>query len=155
MSYYKFIEEIAPKIAGQASQLGYKYPSAIIAQACLESNYGKSLLSKKYYNYFGLKCGSSWKGKSVNLKTKEEYTPGQLTTIRDNFRAYDNMDEGVAGYFKFIQYKRYANLKTASSPEDYIRKIVADGYCTSTKYVNSCITLIKRYNLTQYDPKGV
>lgn len=147
----KFIEEIAPIVQKLSSQLGYKYPSAIIAQACLESNFGKSLLSRKYYNYFGLKCGSSWKGKSVNLKTKEEYTTGTLTTIRDNFRVYTSMYEGVVGYFDFIKYRRYSNLKSATSSKDYITKIVQDGYCTSKTYINSCSNLIKKYNLTQYD----
>ena len=147
----KFVLDIAPIIVKQASQLGYKYPSAIIAQACLESNYGKSLLAWKYHNYFGLKCGSSWKGRSVNLKTKEEYVPGQLTTIRDNFRVYASKEEGVKGYFDFIKYKRYANLKDATSSEDYIRKIVSDGYCTSTTYINSCMRLVNKFNLVQYD----
>ena len=147
----KFIEEIAPIVQKLSSQLGYKYPSAIIAQACIESNFGKSLLSSKYHNYFGLKCGSSWKGKSINLKTKEEYTAGTLTTIRDNFRVYTSMYDGVAGYFDFIKYRRYSNLKSATSPRDYIAKIVQDGYCTSKTYINSCCNLIAKYNLTQYD----
>ena len=146
-----FVKTIAPRILEQASQLGYKFPSAIIAQACLESNFGESLLSKKYYNYFGLKCGSSWKGRSVNLKTKEEYTPGTLTTIRDNFRAYSSMDDGVKGYFDFIKYKRYSNLKSATSTEDYILRIIKDGYCTSSSYFYSCLDIINYYQLRQYD----
>ena len=90
-----FIKTIAPVIQKYAVIYGYKYPSAIIAQACLESNYGQSQLAAKDFNYFGMKCGSSWTGASVNYKTKEEYTPGTLTDIRDNFRKYPNMEEGV------------------------------------------------------------
>lgn len=130
---------------------GYKYPSAIIAQAVVESNYGKSILSTKYFNYFGLKCGKSWRGKSVNMKTKEEYTAGVLTEISDNFRAFDDIFTGVMGYFIFIGYKRYNNLKTATSPRDYLVKIVADGYCTSTRYVNTCMSIIDEYELTKWD----
>ena len=67
----QFIETIAPIIQKYAKKYGYKVVSPIIAQACLESKYGFSGLAK-YYNYFGMKCGSSWKGKSVVKDTKEE-----------------------------------------------------------------------------------
>lgn len=145
-----FIDQIAPIIQKYANQYGYKVCSAIIAQACLESAYGKSGLAK-YHNYFGLKCGSSWKGKSVNMKTKEEYTVGNLTTIRDNFRAYDSMEEGVKGYFEFISTKRYANLKTAKTPLQYLTLIKHDGYATSSTYVRNNMNVVVKYNLAQYD----
>lgn len=47
----------------------------------------------------------------------EEYTPGTLTQIKDNFRVYDNMEEGVKGYFEFIQLSRYQNLRGITDPE--------------------------------------
>ena len=119
----QFIETIAPIIVKYAGLMGYNTPSAIIAQACLESAFGGSSLAYKYHNYFGLKCGTGWNGASVNMKTNEEYTPGTLTSIRDNFRAYPNMEEGVKGYFDFIQYPRYRNLKTADTPEEYLQMI--------------------------------
>ena len=100
-----FISEIAPLIQKYAKLNGYKVCSTIIAQACCESNFGVSSLAAKYHNYFGMKCGNSWKGKSVNLKTKEEYKVGILSTIKDNFRVYESMEEGVKGYFDFISAK--------------------------------------------------
>lgn len=48
----------------------------------------------------------------------EEYTPGTLTQIKDNFRVYDNMEEGVKGYFEFIQLSRYQNLRGITDPEN-------------------------------------
>ena len=146
-----FIEKIAPVIVAEAKQRGYKFPSAIIAQACLESAWGKSKLASKYFNYFGLKCGSAWKGASVNLSTMEEYTVGTLTKITDNFRVYANMSAGVAGYFDFISTKRYSNLKNATTSLDYLQKIKADGYATSSYYVNNVFTLVTQYNLGKYD----
>ena len=147
----EFIKKIAPIIQKYAKKNGYKIVSPIIAQACLESGYGQSSLSAKYHNYFGMKCGSSWKGKSVNLMTKEEYTPGINTVIRDNFRVYDSMDEGVKGYFEFISYSRYANLKKATSPMEYLTFIKQDGYATGSKYVEDNMNLVKAYSLTKYD----
>lgn len=98
-----------------------------------------------------MKCGSKWKGRSVNLSTKEEYSPGTLTEIRDNFRVYDDSIMGVLGYFDFIQYKRYENLKVATSPRDYLEKIRADGYATSNSYVENCMKILEQYNLTEWD----
>lgn len=146
-----FIEKIAPLIQAEAKARGYKLCSPIIAQAICESNFGLSSLSKNWHNYFGLKSGKSWKGKSVNLKTKEEYTPGTLTTITDAFRVFDSMEEGVKGYFDFISTKRYANLKDAATPLEYLQFITKDGYCTSTKYVNTCMNFVNTYGLEKYD----
>lgn len=151
----QFINNIGYIIQEEAKERGYKVCSPIIAQACLESNYGASMLSARWHNYFGMKCGSSWKGKSVNLTTKEEYTQGQLTTIRDNFRAYDSMEDGVKGYFDFINTKRYANLKNATTPREYLEFIKRDGYATSSSYVNSNMNVISRHDLERFDWESV
>lgn len=146
-----FIAKVAPLIQAEAKKRGYKVCSPIIAQACCESAFGTSSLGYKYHNYFGMKCGSSWKGQSINLKTKEEYTVGTLTTIRDNFRVYSNLEEGIRGYFDFVSTKRYANLKTSATPEEYCQNLKADGYATSSKYVSTLLSYINNYNLRKYD----
>lgn len=146
-----FIKKIAPIIKKAAKKNGYKVASPIIAQACIESAWGKSLLASKYHNYFGMKCGSSWKGGSVNMQTKEEYKAGKLTTIRDNFRTYKDMESGVQGYFDFIKADRYKNLKGAKTAKEYLELIKKDGYATSSSYVSTNMTVVKKYNLTEWD----
>ena len=147
----EFINMIAPLIISEGKKRGYSVFSTVIAQAIIESNSGKSILGYKYHNYFGMKCGSRWKGKSVNLKTKEEYTIGTLTTIKDNFRVYDSIEEGVKGYYDFISTKRYANLKESKTYVEYAENLKADGYATSSKYVNTLCTTVDAHNLTKYD----
>lgn len=147
----EFINIIAPLIISEGKKRGYSVFSTVIAQAIIESNSGKSILGYKYHNYFGMKCGSRWKGKSVNLKTKEEYTVGTLTTIKDNFRVYDSIEEGVKGYYDFISTKRYANLKESKTYVEYAENLKADGYATSSKYVNTLCTTVDAHNLTKYD----
>ena len=88
------------------------------------------------------------------MTTQEEYTVGTLTTIKDNFRVYDSMEEGIRGYFEFIQLARYQNLKGITDPKKYLETIKADGYATSSTYVTNNMKLIEQYNLTKYD-KGV
>ena len=154
MTNNEFIEKIAKYVKKHAYVYGIEVHSPIIAQAILESGWGKSCLASKYHNYFGLKCGSSWKGKSVNMATKEEYKVGTLTNIRDNFRVYDSMDAGVKGYFDFINTKRYANLKGVRSPKEYVKRIKADGYATCSRYVDNIMRVIHDYNLTRFDGNG-
>lgn len=151
----EFINKIAPLIVAEGKKRGYKIFSTVIAQAIIESASGTSSLGYKYHNYFGLKCGSSWKGKSVNLRTKEEYTVGTLTSIRDNFRVFNSMAEGVAGYYDFISTKRYANLKSAQTAQEYAERLKADGYATSSTYVNTLVNTVKKYNLTKYDTGAI
>ena len=137
-----FIAKIAPLIRAEAEKRGYHTCAAVIAQAIIES---------AYFNFFGMKTSSSWKGKVVNLKTKEEYTVGKLTTITDGFRVYDNMADGVKGYYDFINTKRYANLKSATDYKQYATLIKADGYATSSTYVKTLCDTVTKYGLTAWD----
>lgn len=151
MDKESFIQKVAEKVRKYAPLYDIKVHSPIIAQAILESGWGSSVLASKYNNYFGLKCGGAWKGKSVNVLTSEEYEVGVHTQIRDNFRVFDDFDAGIRGYFEFINYSRYANLKGVTSPEEYCRRIKADGYATSSKYVDSLLRVIRENNLTRFD----
>lgn len=155
MSNQEFITDIAAYVQKYAASYGILVHSPIIAQAILESGWGKSKLAATYHNYFGLKCGTKWTGKSVNLSTQEEYTAGTLSTIKDNFRVFDSMEEGVKGYFEFIQLARYQNLKGITDPKTYLETIKADGYATSSTYVQNTYALVLQYSLTQYDGKEV
>lgn len=150
-----FIAEIAPLIVAEGKKRGYSVFSATIAQSIIESRHGESKLSlPPNYNYFGLKAGSAWlkAGKPyVSMKTKEEYTVGNLTTITDAFRKYGSMAEGVAGYYDFIATKRYANLKTAKNYIEFANYLKSDGYATSSSYVNTICSTVTSYSLQMYD----
>lgn len=146
-----FIEYIAPIIVAEGTKRGYKVFSTTIAQAVIEGACATSGLAKNYHNHFGLKCGSSWKGASVNMKTKEEYTVGTLTTIKDNFRAYASDQEGIKGYYDFISTKRYENLKTATDYKQFAEFLKADGYATSSSYVQTLTKTVEKYSLQKYD----
>lgn len=132
----------------ECKRIGVAYnnlcPIAVTAQGCIESNYGRSTLSSNYHNYFGLKCGKNWKGKRVKFKTKEEYIQGILTPIYAEFRAYDTFEEGVKGYYEFVDTKRYANLKGVTNPTIYIKNIKEDGYATSYSYVSNVLSVVNQ-----------
>lgn len=115
---------------------------AIIAMACVEGNDGESILAKNYHNHFGMKCGSYWTGSSVNMQTHEEVAGGQNIVINDNFRTYANDAEGVAGFFDFVSTQRYENLQTATTSLEFLERIKADGYATSSTYVSTCMSVV-------------
>lgn len=151
MTHQEFIYNIAYYVQMYAPRYGIKVCSPIIAQAILESGWGNSKLASVYHNYFGLTCGTGWTGKSVNMATWEEYTPGTKTNITQNFRVYDSMADGVKGYFEFIQYPRYKNLKCVTDPKRYLELIKADGYATASNYVSAVYNIVTGYHLTEYD----
>ena len=152
----QFVLDVARLVREYAPQYGVKVCSPIIAQAIHESGWGESSLGYKYHNYFGLKCGTLWKGKSVNLSTKEEYSTGELTTIKANFRVYDSMEEGVKGYFVFLfdGRTRFNNLKGVTDPLTYLQNIKNDGFATGKNYAENCMKLVDAYDLKQFDVEG-
>lgn len=62
MTNQEFIDQIAVYVKKYAAIFGICVHSPIIAQAILESGWGKSKLAATYHNYFGLKCGTKWTG---------------------------------------------------------------------------------------------
>lgn len=149
----KFINSIYEALRKYAPSYDIKCYSAIIGQAILESGWGNSKLASSYHNYFGLKCGSKWNGKSVNMRTFEEYNVGTLTPTADYFRVFDDLESGVKGYLDFINTTRYSNLKNVTTPLEYLQNIKNDGYATSSTYVDSVMKIVTSYNLTSYDNK--
>ncbi len=150
MTNKEFVLYFRPLIRDALLANGYSenVTEAVVEQACCESAYVRSALSAKYHNYFVMKCVSSYKGKSVNMKTKEEYEVGTLTTIKDNFRAYDSVEDGIAGYFEFLRYTRYAPLKTCTTNDEYCELLKKCGWATSSTYVTTLKLIVK--SISQY-----
>lgn len=122
---------------------------AIVAMACLEGNYGRSILANFYHNHFGMQCGQYWKGNRVTMRTKE-VIHGQEISVNEDFRCYGDDASGVRGFFEFIGTNRYKNLHNATSSQEFLTLIIADGYSTGRDYVALCLSIInaftKNYN---------
>lgn len=147
-----FIDKISPIVIKYAKQYGYKYPSAVIAQMCLESAYGTSELAVNAHNYSGLKYKSSVTSQFYIKQATEQKADGTYYTVNNTkWCKFNNMDEGVEGYFKFINNSRYENLKGATSSKNYLELIKADGYATSLKYVDNVYAVVSKFNLEKYD----
>lgn len=125
------------------------FPSIMIAQALLESGFGKSTLASKYNNFFGIKANSAWKGKKVYLKNgkndPEDYS---------YYRVYANATESFRDRVKFLQENsRYAKagVFAATSPLEQIKAMKKAGYAQDSEYVNKIMAEVRYYGLASYD----
>lgn len=157
MKKSEFIPTIAPIVQKVNKELGKPlFASVVIAQAICESGWGQSTIMMKANAIFGIKAGSSWKGKVYNTKTKECYDGINYTTITDTFRAYDSLEESIKDYFNLIcKLERYKNALHTKTPYECITAIKNGGYATSPTYVNTIMSIINSNNLIKYDGDNV
>lgn len=152
-----FIKEIATIVQEVCkSRDKWILPSVAIAQAACESNYGTSKAMAAANGLFGFKVGKGvkygdgWKGKSYSTKTKEFYNG--YVTITDNFRAYDSVRDAVVDYMDLLcSLSRYKAAVNETNAQKCITAIKNGGYCTSPTYIATIMSIIRTYNLTQYD----
>lgn len=134
------IADISPIIVSKAKEYGYKYPSAIIAQALAEGSgtYQGGIwshIATVAYNFFGMKAGPSWKGDTIQTDTGV-------------YRKYSSKSAGIDGYFDFISTDRYSNLKEVTSSKDYLITIGHDGWNPNPDYgLNIYNAFVVPYNL--------
>lgn len=155
MTKKQFIENVASLvIAENEYRKNPLFSSVVIAQACLETGFGKSSLMIKANAIFGIKATKTWKGKVYNSKTKECYDGVTNVTIDACFRAYESFAESISDYFDLIcKSSRYKKAINSNSPEECIKAIKEGGYATDPKYVDSILKIIKSNKLEQYDRK--
>ncbi len=132
-------------------------PASIkLAQGILESNSGRSDLSSKYNNHFGIKCHSDWQGERV-YKEDDDRDPLTGQIIKSCFRAYRNADESFIAHSEFLRDprkgKRYGFLFQLE-PRDYAawaEGLERAGYATAQDYSEKLVRIIEDNQLHQYD----
>lgn len=155
MSNTAFIEQIAAFVQKYAPQYDIRVHSPAIAQAILESDSGKTFKATFGHNYHGLKYRpnrvpiSIGKFTDTSMEDRGEYDE----QITDEWFQFANMEDGVHGYFQFINIDNYSNLKGVTDPQTYVENIKADNYATDDDYVEKIMNMIREYDLTKYDPK--
>lgn len=127
----------------------YHIPASItLAQGLLESGAGKSLLARKSNNHFGIKCGSSWRGRTVRHDDDRR---------NECFRAYRRAKDSYEDHSKFLRTgARYAFLfrLKITDYKGWAKGLKKAGYATDPRYATRLIDIIELYDLNQYDRKG-
>ena len=146
-----FLNSVAPAARQVASARGL-YASLMIAQAALESGWGGSYLSTAAYNLFGVKWNGS--GAYINLST-QEYYGGAYHTVMARFQRYSSYTESLNAYADLIcsHFPRSTKAQASSYAvaAQNLRNGVYGTYATDPSYASKLISVIERYNLTQYD----
>lgn len=115
------------------------FPQTLLSQAILESNSGKSQLSSKHNNFFGIKADKSWTGAKVIMRTREVQN-GKSIYIDSAFRKYATPVDSFKDYVAFLKKNpRYtkAGVFKATNFNEQIDAIAKSGYATATNYATS------------------
>jgi peptidoglycan hydrolase FlgJ len=135
-----FIDRLLPAAEKAAQALGVD-PRAIIAQAALETGWGRSTpgdaAQGESHNHFGIKAGASWRGESVRSATTE-FDGDVAGTEVARFRAYENAEASVADYVSLLRDNpRYAAaLGTGGDVRAFATALQRGGYATDPDYAN-------------------
>lgn len=125
--------------------LRYNIPASItLAQGIFESSAGRSELTVKGNNHFGIKC-HGWGGNTIYHDDDER---------NECFRAYDNAKQSYEDHSKFLsQNTRYRSLFSLQRTDyrSWARGLKACGYATNPVYADKLIELIELYKLYELD----
>jgi len=129
------------------------FPSVILAQAIIESGNGASALASRFNNHFGIKATKSWKGKVVEMNTRE-VIGGISQMMKQPFRVYDSATDSFRDRNKFLrQNPRYGKngVFAAKTPEDQAIALQKAGYATDPLYARTLIKIINQFDLKKFD----
>ena len=119
--------------------------SITMAQGCLESSNGNSVLARKSNNHFGIKCRNDWNGARVYHNDDK---------LNECFRKYQTVEESYDDHTNFLMANsRYAYLFKLS-PKDYeawAQGLKKAGYATDPQYAHRLIKIIKDEKLYLLD----
>jgi hypothetical protein len=145
-----FFKALAPIATNYADDYDL-YASVMLAQAAIESDYGRSQLTATYNNYFGIKAHDN--NQSVLFKTTE-YENGKKMTVTDGFSVYPSADRCFFDYARLLGLgPTYASVRQAASPQEAAWALQTAGYATDPSYASKIISIIDEYDLTKYDSK--
>ncbi|WP_432992466.1 sporangiospore maturation cell wall hydrolase GsmA [Dactylosporangium sp. CA-233914] len=150
-------EFIGASVAGaQQSRREHGVPvSVTIAQAILESGWGKSALSTVDKNFFGMKCnGQGPYAIACRSHSTSECTPaGQCFPTTASFRAYGSAADSFRDHGAFLATTpRYSvAFQYTGDPNRFVAEMHKAGYATDPQYTVKLTGLMAKYNLYVYD----
>jgi flagellar protein FlgJ len=150
-----FIERLRPHAEAAGEKLGVN-SGLLLAQAALETGWGKSIMENKdgssSHNLFGIKADSRWSGEKTEVSTLE-YREGVAIREQANFRSYESFTESFEDYVKFLaDQPRYAEaLSNSTNPEQFAQSLQQAGYATDPKYAEKIVAIYNRENLASQE----
>ncbi|WP_322614377.1 flagellar assembly peptidoglycan hydrolase FlgJ [Pseudomonas sp. BIC9C] len=156
----QFVNTMLPMAREAAARIGVD-PRYLVAQAALETGWGKSVMraqdGSSSHNLFGIKAGTSWQGNSARAITSE-FRNGQMVKETAEFRSYDSYKDSFHDLVTLLQTNnRYQDVvKSADNPEQFVRELQKAGYATDPDYASKISQIAKQMTSYQnYAAAGV
>jgi flagellar protein FlgJ len=155
----QFVTQLQTYAEQAAKQLGVE-PRVILAQAALETGWGRSLIQNSNggssFNLFNIKADKSWQGKQIQVSALE-FDQGIAKQVNSGFRSYDSFQESFQDYVNFIKSNpRYGDaLKQAGNVKQYMQELQQAGYATDPNYADKVMSIYHGNTITGFKPDTI
>ena len=142
----QFVTTLWPLAVQSAQQLGLD-PKVLLAQAALETGWGKFILAnadgQSSHNLFNIKSDERWQGDKIAVTTLE-YKDGIAQRERATFRMYPSFQASFNDYVDFIKTnQRYREaLNQTADPMFYTNELQKAGYATDPRYAEKVMGVV-------------
>ncbi|WP_092486542.1 flagellar assembly peptidoglycan hydrolase FlgJ [Pseudomonas sp. NFACC42-2] len=149
----EFVATMLPMAKAAAARIGID-PKYLVAQAALETGWGKSVMraedGSSSHNLFGIKAGQSWQGGQARAITSE-FRDGAMVKETAQFRSYASYQDSFHDLVTLLQSNdRYKEVvKSADNPEQFVRELQKAGYATDPAYASKISQIAKTMNSYQ------
>ncbi|WP_260955470.1 flagellar assembly peptidoglycan hydrolase FlgJ [Pseudomonas citri] len=149
----EFVNAMLPMAKEAADRIGVD-PRYLVAQAALETGWGKSVMRQpdgsSSHNLFGIKASQNWKGDSARAITSE-FRNGQMVKETAEFRSYASYRDSFHDLVNLLQSNsRYQDvLKSADNPEQFVRELQKAGYATDPNYARKISHIARQMTSSQ------
>jgi flagellar protein FlgJ len=149
----EFVQKLWPCAQQAGKELGVD-PRHLLAQAALETGWGKSLPcdtdGTTSFNFFGIKATGDWQGDSVTVKTLE-FEGGTPVPRQARFRSYDSAAESFRDYVDVLRNNpRYAEaLNTGGDTNAFAGALQRGGYATDPSYAQKIATIVQNLPISE------
>ena len=143
----QFVATMLPMAKAAAARIGID-PKYLVAQAALETGWGKSVMraedGSSSHNLFGIKAGQSWQGGQARAITSE-FRDGAMVKETAQFRSYSSYQDSFHDLVTLLQSNdRYKEVvKSADNPEQFVRELQKAGYATDPAYASKISQIAK------------
>jgi len=151
----EFIAAMLPMAEKAAARLGVE-PRFLVAQAALETGWGKSMIRQQdgsnSHNLFGIKA-TGWQGASATVMTTE-YVNGKATREKAGFRAYDSFEQSFNDYVRLLEnngrYQKAIQVaSTSGDSERFVNELQRAGYATDPQYARKINQIARKVQTYQ------
>ncbi|UJX24688.1 flagellar assembly peptidoglycan hydrolase FlgJ [Pseudoalteromonas sp. CF6-2] len=146
-----FISTVWEHAKNAAEKIGLN-PAVMVAQAALETGWGKHIISKadgtSSNNLFNIKSDKSWQGDKASKLTLE-FEQGVPVKKQASFRSYQSIKESVHDFVDFLnENPRYQEaLENTAEPAAFLDSLQKAGYATDPNYADKIKQVLKRVEL--------